>query len=348
MTKYPLLLLLFFTFKDLTGQIFGNTLWDDPQFFNSNYIVGFKIETGPSDSGVFTHIGWNDDPAYTPCAIKVGLYSHDANNNTPLNLLTEETVSNPVNGIINQVSLSTQPTLQPSTFYWIAIRTSCGYYVGDLMGTNWAQQPGIYRSWAYGSGWPSPLTGESSFTIPNMAIFAVGNGQILPVELLSFKVDLDNRTPNLSWQVASELNNEGWHIQRSTNGFTWQSIDWIDGKGTSDHKHTYYYEDEKAPTGLIFYRLQQRDFDGTIAHSEVESIYIEPIKITLYPNPAQNKIHLQGPNIGSSYEIRDVFGNQVQESFFCDKFEIDISNLNAGAYYLLLTDTNQNIPFIKK
>lgn len=61
------------------------------------------------------------------------------------------------------------------------------------------------------------------------------------------------------------------------------------------------------------------------------------MKLKLYPNPAQNQLTVEikyGP--GYSYQIYDVYGKLIhsQEVFDSNKFDVDISDLPAGMYFL--------------
>jgi hypothetical protein len=57
---------------------------------------------------------------------------------------------------------------------------------------------------------------------------------ITAIELVSFNINLrDNKVVKIDWQTASEMNNDYFTIERSTNGIDWQELTKIDGAGNS-------------------------------------------------------------------------------------------------------------------
>jgi hypothetical protein len=57
---------------------------------------------------------------------------------------------------------------------------------------------------------------------------------ITAIELVSFNINLrDNKAVKIDWQTASEMNNDYFTIERSTNGIDWQELTKIDGAGNS-------------------------------------------------------------------------------------------------------------------
>lgn len=95
----------------------------------------------------------------------------------------------------------------------------------------------------------------------------------LPVELLYFKGKNNKEFNSLSWSTASELNCDFFLIERSTNGFDWQTLTKVTGKGTTSVRSEYYYNDFEFTKGIIsYYRLTQTDFDGKNNTYDVISI----------------------------------------------------------------------------
>lgn len=110
----------------------------------------------------------------------------------------------------------------------------------------------------------------------------------LPVEFLSFtgrNTDLGNQ---LKWQTASETNNMGFEVQKSEDGISWESLDWVAGAGTSSVLNSYNLLDKFPLIGDNYYRLKQVDYDGKYEFSEVINIenLVDDIKIEVQPNPS--------------------------------------------------------------
>lgn len=89
----------------------------------------------------------------------------------------------------------------------------------------------------------------------------------LPVELTYFKSLCENNLTRLLWGTASEMNNDGFEIQKSINGHSFQSIGFIKGSGTTSQQSGYSFIDHTPSERINFYRLKQCDFDGTCVFS---------------------------------------------------------------------------------
>ncbi|HSD64827.1 MAG TPA: T9SS type A sorting domain-containing protein [Ignavibacteriaceae bacterium] len=110
---------------------------------------------------------------------------------------------------------------------------------------------------------------------------------ITPVELTSFRADVNEGNVNLSWQTATETNNKGFEVQRNSgNGF--EVLAFVNGNGTSTEVHNYSYIDRPV-SGKYIYRLRQVDFDGSSEYSNTIEVNVEIPKIFSleqnYPNP---------------------------------------------------------------
>ncbi|MCB0550270.1 MAG: BspA family leucine-rich repeat surface protein [Lewinellaceae bacterium] len=138
----------------------------------------------------------------------------------------------------------------------------------------------------------------------------------LPVELITFEVRRQNdNAAHLSWRTATENNNQGFHIERSADVRSWQTLGFVPGHGTTQVEQAYSFTDKDPLPGLNYYRLQQVDFDGSFEYSGIQSIMIQsdnPMLVS-YPNPAsgQVNIHLAGLEGEASLEIYDQLGRLV-------------------------------------
>jgi len=209
----------------LKSQIFGNTNAPDIGGYVANQIVWFKIVTGPDDSGFFTHYGLYDHPTHlSTCEVRFSIYDqHPTFTNRPFNKLVEDFLASPINGVWNEVPVDPQIEIEPNTIYWIGLRFNCSYGSGRDAATVWANQPlRFYDSWSFFSLWPDPVgSSPSTFgNVNNVGLYLVGNNMTLPVELVEFDVNKKDGISKLEWTTSSEVNNEGWNIQRSENGFS--------------------------------------------------------------------------------------------------------------------------------
>lgn len=62
----------------------------------------------------------------------------------------------------------------------------------------------------------------------------------LPVQFLSFNVSESNQKVMLKWEVASQVNNKHFAIERSANGVAWQTLHTINGASNTTNLYTYH------------------------------------------------------------------------------------------------------------
>ena len=173
---------------------------------------------------------------------------------------------------------------------------------------------------------------------------------IVPVELVSFTSSIINNTVSLNWITATELNNSGFDIEKSTDNINWNKIGFLSGNGTSTEVHNYSFADQNPFVGTSYYRLKQIDFDGTSEYSNiVEVVYGTVSEFALeqnYPNPfnPSTKIKYSIASLQTKQasavqlKIYDVLGNEVatlvNEEKTPGNYEVkfDASKLSSGVY----------------
>uniref|UniRef100_A0A7V2ZME3 M28 family peptidase n=1 Tax=Ignavibacterium album TaxID=591197 RepID=A0A7V2ZME3_9BACT len=174
---------------------------------------------------------------------------------------------------------------------------------------------------------------------------------VIPVELTAFTAISNGNNVELNWSTATETNNSGFEIQRiqmsevkSQN--SWQSIGFVNGKGTTSEPQYYSFTDKNLNAGTYTYRLKQVDFDGSFEYSnEIEVDVLSPDKFVLeqnYPNPFNPTtiISWQSPISGyQTLKVYDILGNEVvtlvneYKEAGKYKIEFDASNIPSGIYY---------------
>ncbi len=175
----------------------------------------------------------------------------------------------------------------------------------------------------------------------------------LPVELISFTANVNDNNVILNWQTATEVNNYGFEIQRSTEKTTWSKIGFVEGNGTSNSPKEYSFTDRVSQSGKYSYRLKQIDIDGSYKYSNVVEVNVgSPEKFELgqnYPNPFNpaTTIEYSIPNVGEPVQnvqliIYDVLGREVatlvngKQEVGHYKVKFDASKLNSGVYFYTL------------
>jgi hypothetical protein len=171
---------------------------------------------------------------------------------------------------------------------------------------------------------------------------------IVPVELTSFAANTDKNDVILTWNTATETNNQGFEIQRKTNG-EYERIAFVEGKGTTTEVQNYLFRDKNLLSGSYTYRLKQVDFDGSFAYSDGVEIDIEQPSVFYlgqnYPNPFNptTNIKYSIPADGLvTLKVYDLLGKEVStlvnDYQQAGTFDVvfDGSNLASGVYYYQL------------
>lgn len=84
----------------------------------------------------------------------------------------------------------------------------------------------------------------------------------LPVELISFDISCQNYGRLISWQTATESNNNYFTIEKSYDAQHFSFFKRVNGSGNSASINNYSVTDEESYNGIVYYRLIQTDYDG--------------------------------------------------------------------------------------
>lgn len=97
----------------------------------------------------------------------------------------------------------------------------------------------------------------------------------LPVEYGNFEVSLVNNGVQINWSTLSEVNNEGFVVQKRYEDSDWMDLTFIHGSGNSNIKNEYSYIDRTLNlSNRVIYRLKQVDYDGNFKYSEEQAVLI--------------------------------------------------------------------------
>ncbi len=166
---------------------------------------------------------------------------------------------------------------------------------------------------------------------------------ILPVSLVSFTAVKNNHVNQLKWSTASETNNKGFEIQRSSDAANWDIIGFTASETTnSTNLITYHYTDEAPLAGINYYRLKQLDIDGGFSFSPKRAVKTDEqnTPVTFGANPASDMLNLGG-DLSKIRMIRiiDNFGRVIDGNVPV-KSNIDLRDLQKGVYILQIETLN--------
>jgi hypothetical protein len=168
-----------------------------------------------------------------------------------------------------------------------------------------------------------------------------------PIHLLSFTSTLLNKTVNLQWQTATEINSNYFLIERSTNGTSFTTIGKQSAAGNSSSLKQYSFTDN-APLSTNYYRLKEVDLNGNATYSNILVVKLPQANtLTILQNPVQNLLQLQlnsGSPAPSSLALYDMSGRKLKTLSLPNGLQtINVSNLAIGTYLLQLTTGNGGV-----
>jgi len=157
----------------------------------------------------------------------------------------------------------------------------------------------------------------------------------LPVNLLSFDAkSLNNKTVQLTWNVASEVDVKEYVVERSNDNRNWSAI----GSVKASQKSTYGFNDNSPVNGVNYYRLAVKDVNASVAYSDIRTVnFSGKGNMALYPNPANNTLYVSGTDdknvVVSIYnEVGQIVNTLSSNGETIRTGGIDVSQLLPGAY----------------
>lgn len=183
----------------------------------------------------------------------------------------------------------------------------------------------------------------------------------LPVKLTSLSAIITNDAKiEVSWTTESEINNDFFTIEKSSNGLDYKELGTINGAGTSSNSHQYSFTDNHPFEGSAYYRLRQNDYDGKHEYFGPIAIQFEKKEnggcvMKVYPNPCMGKCNVVLEDCDESekdyieVEMLDASGIKVHSHIPIREhngnfnFEIDThSYLKPGVYFVRGSNRNEN------
>lgn len=192
--------------------------------------------------------------------------------------------------------------------------------------------------------------------------FGIGSNSVnpLPIKLIYFNAKLKNDIVKIDWGTASELNNDYFTVERSSDGINFDELLRKRGAGNNTFKLNYSDEDLHPLTGYSYYRLKQTDYDGHYSYSDIEIVNYnlkpgdgdELQIISIAPNPFTESFNLNFSSksiatvdillVNSSGQTVTKDKVHTTEGFNTYQFS-NKYNLNKGIYFVYLLGSDQKI-----
>jgi len=152
------------------------------------------------------------------------------------------------------------------------------------------------------------------------------NYSALPVKLVRFSAVIENdKKVLLRWTTTSELNNDYFTIEKSSDGKIFSELIRIPGAGNTSVAKNYSTADDNPINGTNFYRLRQTDFNGKSTFSKIISVQFNDNSST------------------DNLEIHNVSPNP-----FTKQFKVDFASSKSKEIEILLIDLSGKIIYKEK
>lgn len=202
---------------------------------------------------------------------------------------------------------------------------------------NYSSYPWALAGAPQGASVNSGVVTASANGVSSFSQFALGEVVgTLPVKLVQFLASADGHTARLTWETASEQNNDRFEVERSEDGKSFIKIGEVKGKGNSNTLIRYSFKDDAPANAVNYYRLKQVDNNGKFEYSEIRSLRFNfsGAEFVVYPNPATEVIHFN--DVVQSAQLYDLSGKLVLSQLQQAKTMVLPKTLLPGVYLLRL------------
>lgn len=212
------------------------------------------------------------------------------------------------------------------------------------------------NTWSTGCGASEVISGangyyrfDNSCNVTDFSQFMIYFGMILPVDILSFTVNLQkDKRVNLEWKVANEFDLANYIIERSNDGISFRSLMEVSPTNNGlETEYTYVEMDDTPLSGMNYYRVKSIDLDGTIKYSPIRSVYLDD-KLDLpkiFPNPVSES-GISTIDLGRGHHgrisIYDSAGKLIRDMILKEKItSLDATGIPSGIYtYTIVSDVH--------
>ncbi len=167
---------------------------------------------------------------------------------------------------------------------------------------------------------------------------------LLPSKLLYFRALLLDNKVRLNWEVLNPELAKYFTVERKNTNDQWMAVA---GVNANDLQQQYAVIDNNPAAGYNQYRLRITEKNNSIVYSAIQQVYVDfAIKaFTVYPNPAVDKISIQGNfRKPSMLFLFDISGKLLLQKRLANIFtEVNLPFLSPGIYLLKVNETIQKL-----
>lgn len=202
-----------------------------------------------------------------------------------------------------------------------------------------------------------PVTGDG-YTMYEWLLLHRNTLVVLPVNVASFTATRTNNGVELVWVTSTESNSKEFMIERSEDGNNYSLIQTLPAAGNSTSNKRYAFEDLQVPnTNFVYYRLSQKDRDGSLRVIGVKKVFIgvKGFAAKVYPTLANSTVMVDLQQMFASQTrivVSDASGRaliQLNIPARTPRMEVNVSTLARGVYFIELNNEGyrSTLKFIK-
>lgn len=169
---------------------------------------------------------------------------------------------------------------------------------------------------------------------------------VTPVQLISFTAIAKScNVALLNWKTAQEINNKGFDIEQSADGYYFYKLGFVGSKGFATAQD-YNFTCSKLILGQNYFRLKQLDLDGQFSYSPIVAVNnnCSNYAITISPNPAINSVHISGlTNATNNIKLLNAAGMVIANWQNTTQKDFDMSSFPKGIYIFTIGGKNFKI-----
>ncbi|MCB0716475.1 MAG: T9SS type A sorting domain-containing protein, partial [Chitinophagaceae bacterium] len=199
----------------------------------------------------------------------------------------------------------------------------------------------------------TPTNGSQTVMLDNFTSFSPfaisKTSGPLPVTLLNFSGHRVGAVNQLSWATTTELNNQGFEVQRSADGAHFTTIGFVNSialNGNSSDRLDYTFTDAALTGVKQYYRLRQVDLNNAGKLSQIILINGDRPGVTkidgVFPNPARNLLNIivaASQNETLTMQVTDISGRTLQQQVITvgegsNTVPVNVDKLSSGNYVI--------------
>ena len=181
--------------------------------------------------------------------------------------------------------------------------------------------------------------------------------QTYDVVIASFFGTIVSGVNRIAWTTSLESNGDLFYLERSSDNKNFSTIN-TQTVHNVQIGSTYSFDDATYTTQTNYYRLRVTKFDGTYFYSNTINIQRNRDgsgrkgRIRLYPNPTNSTLTLTYSVLRSDVNMQLMTTqSQLLRTYVLPtnsvSYQIDVSDLIAGTYYLYFVELNSMLKFVK-